>query len=101
MKFIIYWTLYASSLGNAEISGTISINDTTVTSYILGYGYTTWNITEKKEIKGDVRLSYAHYYLERNNITSYLVINQRYVYQYIATEPPIHIKLKRKDEYRR
>lgn len=99
MKWIIYWTFYVSSLGDKDISGTITVTDSTVTTYALDYQYITWNITSKKETKGD-RIYYGEYFLERNKITSYLVINQTRVYQYIATEPPIHIYLTRKDETR-
>lgn len=101
MKFIIYWALYTSSLGDAKNAGTISITDSTLTSYVLTCGYVIWDIKEKKEILSDKnRLYYGHYYLERNNINSYVVITRTSVYQYIASEPPIHIKLTRKDEYK-
>lgn len=100
MKWLIYWTFYTSSLGDAKISGVITITDSTVTTYALGYQYITWDILEKEQKIEFGRIISGNYLLERNQIKSYLVITRKSVEQYIVTEPAIHIKLTRKWEFR-
>jgi hypothetical protein len=100
MRWLIYWTFYSSSLGDKDIAGVITVTDTTITTYALGYQYITWEILEKKQKLEDNRIIYGEYFLERNQIKSYLVITRKSVNQYIATEPGVHIKLTRKWEFR-
>lgn len=88
------------SLNNETISkdtaGVIIIQDSIVTTYVMDVGYIDWNIKEKEQTTDDVRIIRGEYLLERNQITSYLVITRDDVYHYINTNPSVKIRLKRK-----
>lgn len=98
MKFFVYWYFYWSSLGGGHISGVIDVTDTTVTSYIYNEGYITWNIVEKTETRNDKfnLIMKAEYILEAHGVNSVMLISDREVEHYIQTDPPVHIKMKRK-----
>lgn len=100
MKYVIYFLSYFSSLGSAPISGAIGIDyeKYTVTTYLYNVGYVEWGIVDEEGVyPKDNTITRGTYVLKRGQFTSVLHITPEQVYQFINTDPPIHITIKRKE----
>lgn len=100
MKYIIYWWFYLSPLGGGDISGTVIITDTTVSSYLYDVGYIEWAIVEKDIVVDDGKFVHGEFILKKDNINSVMKITEKKVYHFIQgneDSPSFYIIMKLKN----